>query len=136
LHSFSSDLNGEGNPYGAPVISGSKLYGMTSSEASGGKGEIYAMNTDGTGFQVLHQFAGKPDDGHAPYGSPILVGSRLYGMTSAGGSGGISGGGSGFGVIFAIDTDGSDFQILHNFAGFPNDGNNPTGSLTLVGSRL
>lgn len=57
-------------------------------------------------------------------------------MTSAGGSYGISGGGSGYGVIFAVDTDGNNYQILHHFAGSPNDGNNPKGSLTLVGSRL
>lgn len=127
----------QGHPYGAPVISGSRLYGMTSSEGTGLNGEIFAMNTGGPNVpQVLHQFAGKPDDGAIPYGSLTLVGSRLYGMTSTGGRNGIDGGGSGYGVIFAIDTDGNNYQVLHHFEGFPNDGTNPYGSLTLVGSKL
>ena len=126
------------NPYGPPLISGSKLYGLHSSESTGLKGAIFAMDLGGGGYQVLHEFAGKPDDGQAPYGALTLVGSRLYGMTSTGGSGGISGGGSGYGVIFAIDTDGINYQVLHHFgvAGYPNDESHPYGSLTLVGSKL
>ena len=76
------------------------------------------MNTDGTDYQVLHEFAGKPDDGAHPYGSLTLVGSKLYGMTSTGGSGGISGGGSGYGVIFSIDTNGEQLQGPVQFPGF------------------
>jgi uncharacterized repeat protein (TIGR03803 family) len=125
------------HPYGAPVISGSKLYGMTSSIDSGHFGEIFVMNTGGPNTPgVLHEFAGKPDDGAFPYGSLTLVGSTLYGMTSTGGRNGIDGGGSGYGVIFKVDTDGNNYQVLHHFEGFPNDGNNPTGSLTLVDNRL
>lgn len=137
LYSFGGGSGNQCHPYGTPVISGSKLYGMTSSNDSGLYGEIFALNTDGPGVpQVLHQFGGKTSDGAFPYGSLTLVGSKLYGMTSAGGSGGTSGGGSGYGVIFSINTDGNGYQVLHNFAGYPNDGNNPTGSLTLVGSKL
>ena len=39
------------------------------------------MQTDGSGFAVLHGFAGGADDGKKPYGSLILSGSTLYGMT-------------------------------------------------------
>jgi uncharacterized repeat protein (TIGR03803 family) len=124
-------------PYGPPVISGSTLYGVHSSESLAPRyGAIFSMNLDGGGYQVLHDFAGKPDDGAAPYGALTLVESRLYGMTSTGGSGGISGGGSGYGVIFAIDTDGNNYQVLHHFAGYPDDGRHPYGALTLVGSKL
>jgi uncharacterized repeat protein (TIGR03803 family) len=138
LHNFWEDANNEAHPYGAPVISGSTLYGMTSSESTGLKGEIFALNTDGDGFQVLHQFAGKPDDGANPYGSLTLVGSTLYGMTSTGGAGGIDGGGSGYGVIFSLNLDpGGEYKVLHHFAGFEgNDGAHPYGSLTLVESKL
>ena len=136
IHSFSDDTNNQANPYGAPAVSGSRLYGMTCSSITGRNGEIFAMNTDGGAFQVLHEFAGKPDDGAIPYGSLTLVGSRLYGMTSTGGQYGIDGGGSGYGVIFAIDTDSNNYQILHHFAGFPTDGTHPFGSLTLVNSKL
>ena len=129
---------GQANPYGAPVVSGSTIYGMTSSEGSGAGvyGAIFSVSTGGGDPVILHSFAGKPTDGAWPYGSLTLVGSRFYGMTSAGGANGISGGGAGYGVIFSMNLDGSDYRVLHHFAGAPNDGNNPTGSLTLVGSKL
>lgn len=133
LYTFPSAVGSRCHPYAAPVVSGSKLYGMTTDL----NGEIFVMDKGGPNVpQVLHQFAGKPDDGAIPYGSLTLVGSRLYGMTSTGGRNGISGGGSGYGVIFAINLDGSDYRVLHHFEGYPNDGNNPYGALTLVGSRL
>jgi uncharacterized repeat protein (TIGR03803 family) len=136
LHRFSGDTFNQLHPYGAPVISGSKLYGMTCSEETGHKGAIFVMNTDGNEYQLLHEFGSIVNDGAHPYGSLTLVGSTLYGMTSTGGSGGIEGGGGGYGVIFSINTDGSDYQVLYNFLGPPSDGNNPNGALTLVGSKL
>jgi len=63
------------------------------------------------------------------------VGSTLYGMTYNGGQYGNDG--LGYGVIFAIDTDGTNYRVLHHFAGAttnPADGMHPYGSLTLVGS--
>jgi uncharacterized repeat protein (TIGR03803 family) len=124
------------HPVGTPVISGSKLYGMTSDEnIYHHNGGIFQMNTDGTGYQVLHIFGGQTSDGALPVGSLTLVGSKLYGMTEYGGAFSIPGGG-GYGVIFSLDLDTSEYQVLHNFAGTPSDGNNPQGSLTLVGSKL
>ena len=124
------------HPVGAPVISGSKLYGMTSDEnIYHHNGGIFQMNTDGTGYQVLHIFPyPHTSDGALPVGSLTLVGSKLYGMTSYGGA--FSNTGGGYGVIFSMNTDSTGYQVLHNFAGTPSDGNNPQGSLTLVGSKL
>jgi uncharacterized repeat protein (TIGR03803 family) len=137
IHTFFKETSGQCNPIGAPVVSGSRLYGTNVSDQTLDlNGVIFAMNTDGSAFQVLHEFAGKPDDGAKPYGSLTLVGSRLYGMTRHGGRYGTESGFPGNGVIFAIDTDGSNYQILHHFAGYPTDGKNPYGSLTLVGSKL
>jgi uncharacterized repeat protein (TIGR03803 family) len=124
-------------PYGPPLISGSTLYGLHSSTSlDPRKGAIFAMNLDGGEYRLLYEFAGKPDDGSHPYGSLTLVGSTLYGMTYTGGKYDIDGGGSGYGVIFKINTDGSNYQVLHHFEGFPTDGTHPYGSLTLVGSKL
>ncbi|MCX5888212.1 MAG: hypothetical protein NTY36_02010 [Deltaproteobacteria bacterium] len=134
LHRFSADTNNQAHPFGTPIVSGSKLYGMTNSGDLGTNGEIFALNTDGGEFQVLHEFGSVPNDGAHPYGALTLVGSRLYGMTRYGGSGGISYGG--YGVIFSLNTGGGEYQVLHNFAGGPGDGSYPTGSLTLVGSKL
>ena len=122
-------------PAGTPVISGSIIYGMASGYYGGnGNGGVFQINTDGTGCKLLHAFGGPPSDGANPFGSLTLVGSKLYGMTRWGGS---LGGSGGYGVIFSMNTDGTGYQILHNFAGQPSDGNNPQqGALTLVGSRL
>jgi uncharacterized repeat protein (TIGR03803 family) len=121
------------NPYGTPVISGAMLFGMHSSEEIGGKGAIFTMDLAGGGYRILHDFVGNPSDGANPRNSLTLVGSKLYGMTPYGGS---NGGGAGYGVIFSINTDGGGYQVLYNFAGYPKDGCLPTGSLTLVGSKL
>jgi uncharacterized repeat protein (TIGR03803 family) len=134
LYTFPPDS--QCHPYAAPVVSGGTLYGTTSSESTDLKGEIFAMSTAGGPPQVLHVFGSITNDGTHPYGSLTLVGSRLYGMTPTGGQYGIDGGAPGYGVIFAVDTDGGNYQVLHNFAGFPTDGRNPYGALTLVGSKL
>jgi uncharacterized repeat protein (TIGR03803 family) len=137
LYSFGGGTDNQCHPYAAPVVAGSTLYGTTAEKTGASTlGEIFALSTGGGVPQVLHEFGGKPNDGEQPYGSLTLVGSRLYGMTAFGGSGGISGGGAGYGVIYAVNTDGSDYQVLHHFQGLPNDGSVPYGALTLVGSKL
>jgi uncharacterized repeat protein (TIGR03803 family)/autotransporter-associated beta strand protein len=75
---------------------------------------------------VLHPFAGGPGDGANPYTSMTLSGGYLYGTTRSGGDGG--------GVIFRIDTDGSDYTVLHNFSAGP-DGEFPN-TLTISGSMI
>ncbi len=82
LHSF-ANADG-GGPWGTLTLSGSVLYGMTNGGGSSGYGTLFQVGTDGTGFAVLHNFAGS-NDGAQPFGSPVLSGSVLYGMTSAGG---------------------------------------------------
>jgi uncharacterized repeat protein (TIGR03803 family) len=126
LHSFEDVPDGAG-PGGDLTLSGSTLYGMTS---SGGIafGTIFQINTDGTGYKVLYSFNGG-SDGTSPFGAVTLSGSKLYGMTSGGGA-------NEFGTIFQINTDGTGYQVLHNFSGYPGDGATPDGSLTLSGSTL
>ncbi|HEX4144189.1 MAG TPA: choice-of-anchor tandem repeat GloVer-containing protein [Pirellulales bacterium] len=108
------------------VLVGSKFYGVTST-GSGlyGDGTIFSVNSDGTGYQLLHSFAGA--DGSKPAASLTFVGSKLYGTTENGGL-------DGDGTVFSINTDGSDFQSLHSFSG--DDGTLPVASLTAIGSTL
>ena len=80
-------------------------------------------------FNLLKSFTGGASDGALPYGSLILSGSTLYGMTSQGGS-------SGSGTIFSIDISGSGFTLLHSFTGGASDGALPYGPLILSGSTL
>ena len=127
LHNF---VGGDGaHPYGSLTLSGSKLYGMTNDGAlaTDGLGTLFAMNTDGTGYTVLHSFAGAPSDGRNPYGAVTIAGSKLYGMTNTGGT-------TGSGTIFAMNTDGSGYSLLRSFNS-PGP-TSPAGSLVLSGSKL
>jgi uncharacterized repeat protein (TIGR03803 family) len=76
------------------VLSGSTLYGTGFAGGStNGNGTVFAVNTDGTGFTVLHTFNGS--DGSGPASALMLSGNTLYGTTSSGGT-------NGAGTIFAI----------------------------------
>jgi uncharacterized repeat protein (TIGR03803 family) len=86
LYSFprQSGANTSGsNPYdfAGLVLSGNKLYGTTSVSGIGGQGTVFELNTDGTGFTVLHSFQ-YTDGGHPE--PLVLSGGTLYGMTSYG----------------------------------------------------
>jgi large repetitive protein len=132
LYSFGSVANDGANPQGDLTLSGSTLYGMTYVGGDNGYGTIFQINTDGTGYQVLHSFGGGSDQGY-PNGSLTLSGSTLYGMTS--GFEWMSGVSIGAGTIFQINTDGTGYKVLHSF-GDGSDGACPYGSLTLSGSTL
>jgi len=136
LHGFTgsqlSASNDGGAPYGAVTVSGSKIYGMTRFGGTSTRGTIFSLNTDGTGFQVLHSFTEAVDDGAVPEGSLTLIGSQLYGLTNAGGA-------NDEGTVFRIGTDGSNFAVLHSFGTFDSgEAVEPIGGngLTLVGSTL
>src|SRR5262249_41174766 len=120
VHTNSSGVstNSDGaSPRAVLLLSGSTLYGTASSGGAGG-GSVFAVNTNGTNFRVLHSFtathtnsSGIPTngDGANPYAGLILSGNTLYGTASGGGTGGA-------GTVFAVDTDGTGFTILHSFA--------------------
>ncbi len=132
LRNFTGASGDGGNPNGSLTLSGSTLYGMTAAGGSSGNGTIFSMNTNGTGFNLLHSFAGGAD-GSSPRGSLTLSGSTLYGMTYLGGNGGSGN----IGTIFSMNTNGTGYSLLHSFtSGTDSDGANPYGSLTLVGSTL
>lgn len=128
LHSFSPSSSDGWAPIGAVTVSGSVLFGMTQQGGSRGNGTIFKMNTDGTGFTLLHSFDTTPD-GQLPRGALTLAGNVLFGMTQHGGA-------SSSGTSFKINIDGTGYSVLHDFSSFGSDGHNPWGSLTLVGGRL
>jgi uncharacterized repeat protein (TIGR03803 family) len=125
LHSFSGEANDGSYPYGSLTLSGATLYGMTDYGGVANVGTIFQINTDGTGFQVLHSFS--QSDGTVPQGSLTLSGSTFYGTTYAGGAGSC-------GTILQINTDGVGFQVLYSFS--YKHGIAAYGSLTLSGSTL
>jgi uncharacterized repeat protein (TIGR03803 family) len=79
-------------------------------------GTVFALKTDGTGFTVLHNFTarnwltdyGVNADGAEPFGGLVLSGTTLYGT-------GYDGGSAGSGSVFAVNTDGLGFTVLHSF---------------------
>jgi uncharacterized repeat protein (TIGR03803 family) len=142
LHSFGDgSVPSDGlNPEGSLVLSGSILYGMAQSGGEWGEGAIVWVNTTTGQAGVLYSFGTYilTNDGTTPYGSLVLAGSTLYGMTNGGGQ--YYGG-----TIFRINTDSTSYTILHSFAdptvsynGTPNaDGVAPYyGALMLFGSTL
>ncbi len=112
-------------PAAALVMSGNTLYGTTS---GGGNiacgipgGTVFAIQGDGSGFSVLHKFAGLPcvspyvnSDGAQPVAPLIVSSNTLYGTT-------FSGGRSGWGTIFKVNIDGNGFTTLHSFSAYVNN---------------
>ncbi len=117
------------NPYGALIIIGKTLYGMTSAGGKNGDGNIFSINTDGTGFTDMHDFAGGNSDGASPNADLTLSGGLLYGMTRAGGA-------NSEGTIFSINPDGTGFKILYTFGNSDAGGVYPGGNLTISGTTM
>jgi uncharacterized repeat protein (TIGR03803 family) len=129
LHRFGG--NDGMTPWASLILSGNTLYGTAADGGSLGFGTLFAVNTDGTGFGTLHSFTATSgsgaiydtnSDGAFPWAGLILSGNTLYGTVVGGGS-------SGYGTVFAINTDGTGFTNLHSFAN--NDGIFPYGGLLL-----
>ncbi len=80
----------------------------------------------GSGYQILHEFS--PHDGDFPEGDLTLAGSSLYGTTR---EGGLADGG----ILYSIELDGSNFQVLHRFQG-ATDGQSPVGDLAYLSGVL
>ena len=129
IHSFSGGALDGSHPQGTLLFSSGTLYGMTSGGGTFGDGTIFSISSGGGAITVLHSFTASSNDGSNPYGSLVLSGSTLYGTTPGGGS-------AGDGVIFSIDTGGSNFTVQHSFNSTINDGINPYSSLTLSGKIL
>jgi uncharacterized repeat protein (TIGR03803 family) len=124
LYNFTNGSDGC-YPYGALVLLSNVLYGTASQGAIYGNGTVFAVNTDGTGFTNMHNFAG--GDGANPNAGLILSSNVLYGTTESGGR-------SGSGTVFSINTDGTGFTSMYSFHG--GDGANPNAGLILSSNIL
>jgi uncharacterized repeat protein (TIGR03803 family) len=137
LHNFSKgknnqhghDANADGAwPDGELIAAGDWLYSTARQGGAYGNGTVYRLKQDGSSFQVLHEFSesGNNLDGSHP-GALIASGGTIYGTTSEAAK-------TGWGTVFKMNTDGSEFKTLHDFAG--NDGASPRSSLRLEGIRF
>ncbi len=109
IHNFGVQPNNGNSPQGSLILSGGTLYGMTQMGGTLSSGTLFQIGTDGLGFQIIHNFTGVSTDGASPYGSPILSGTTLYGMTSTGGANNV-------GCVFSVDVSGANFQLVHSFS--------------------
>jgi uncharacterized repeat protein (TIGR03803 family) len=131
LHSFDGAAGGQ-YPYSSLTVSGSTMYGTTLQGGGGNSiGTIFSSNLDGTNFHTLYSFSHAFPQGYDPYdyGGLTLVGSTLFGLAYFGGNQ------SQDGVLFSINTDGSNYHIVHTFAGGM-DGAGAQAGLTQVGNVL
>ena len=131
LRAFGAHGNEARYPSGALTSDGlGNLYGATEfgSSANDAAGTVFRIRTDGSGFQILHSFAGGATDGRNPVASLVLDRSgNLYGMTREDAATGDQA------TIFKVTTDATDYQTLRIFSD-TSDGSTPSGSLILAGS--
>jgi uncharacterized repeat protein (TIGR03803 family) len=127
LHTFTNSPDGD-FPEAGLILSGNTLYGTTFYGGTYNGGTVFAINTDGTGYTNLHSLnIYTASDGTSPAGGLVISGNTLYGTTSNNGRGGQ-------GTVFAVNTNGSDFTVLHSFSG--DDGQNSIAGLVLSGKTL
>jgi uncharacterized repeat protein (TIGR03803 family) len=127
LHSFTGSADGA-YPRAALALSGNMLFGTTEDGGTAGKGVLFKIDTNGTGFAILHTFT-NGSDGSNPYGGLLVSGNILFGTAYFGGS-------NGFGTVFKLDVDGNNFTTLHHFTYYDSDGANPASALVLSGNML
>ena len=133
LHTFSGGTDG-GNLGGSLVLAGNTLYGTAAFGGGSNYGAVFAINADGTGLTNLFNFPSTSANfpytnsaGAYPQSGLILAGSTFFGMANSGGS-------SGWGTVFAVNTNGSAFTNLHDFK--VSDGQYPQGPLILSSNLL
>jgi uncharacterized repeat protein (TIGR03803 family) len=110
IYSFGDIGNNDGAvPKGSLTFDGTTLFGRTTTTAMKNSGVIFSIDPNGTGYAILHRFAGGPGDGSNPrHDAMTLIDNVLYGTALRRGK-------HGGGVIFSIGTDGTGYAILHNF---------------------
>ena len=110
LKSFGILTNVTGHNPQSTVVQGpdGTLYGTTSI-GEGPAGTVFKVQPDGSGFTVLKWFTNSIE-GAQPVAGLTLSGSVLYGTTAGGG-------GSNFGTVFKLNTDGTGYTLLKSFTG-------------------
>jgi uncharacterized repeat protein (TIGR03803 family) len=120
LHVFTGGSDGSG-AFAGLVLASNTLYGTTVNGGNHDEGVVFAVDTGGTNFTVLHHFTARNypytnSDGGNPYCQLILSSNILYGTASDGGKGNS-------GTVFALNLANTNFTVLHNFAATKDDAN-------------
>jgi uncharacterized repeat protein (TIGR03803 family) len=135
LHRFAGAFDDGETPSAGLILAGNTLYGTTQGGGPHFDGTVFRVNTDGTGYALLHTFEvvwiGGPiytnADGAYPCARLVSAGSWLYGTACSCGP-------RGRGTVFKVSTNGTEFIVLKSFGGA--DGAFPTTGLVLSGTTL
>jgi len=115
------------------ILLSNTLYGTAQLGGSFGHGTLFAINTNGTRFTNLYGFLGSSQDGGVPWAGLVLSGNTLYGTVELGG-------GSGNGMVFKINTDGTGLTNVYSFkataSSTNSDGAFPVAGLILSSNTL
>lgn len=89
------------------------LYGATSALNIVTGGLVYRLAADGSKIETLYQM--KLEDGFSPFGGLLLASDRkLYGTTNLGAGNQVNTAGT----VYRLDTDGTNFSVLHRFQAY------------------
>jgi uncharacterized repeat protein (TIGR03803 family) len=124
LHAFTGTGGDGAAPYGALILgSDGALYGTTYQGST-----VFKLNTDGTGYTILYSPVGGV--GYGPYAG-LLQGTdgALYGTTYGGGVDCYDCLATDWGSVFKLNTDGTAYTGLYNFADSAGDAAGPRAEL-------
>jgi uncharacterized repeat protein (TIGR03803 family) len=113
-------------PYAELAVSNNVVYGTTFFGGALNSGTVFSITLNGNIFTNLHSFTGLSDGGD-PLGGLVLISNTLFGAAFQGGI-------SNAGTVFALNADGSNFRVIHNFNRI--DGAGPQKGLIASGNRL
>lgn len=130
VYSFKGGTKDGQYPYSSLLADGGSLYGTTTGGGvSPGWGVVFKVTTSGK-ESVLYDFKANnssKSDGAVPYSGLTRMGSKLYGTTYQGGSGGS-------GTVYSITTGGTE-RVVYSFQG-GTDGQYPYANLVDVKNEL
>ena len=148
LHQFTlapNDNNSDGrNPHAGPTLAGTMLFGAAYDAGQHASGEIFGLNTDGTGFMPYYSFSQANGtfiltnrEGCQVQSALLFTGAALIGAASNGGT-------NGTGTIFELSL-ATGLKVLHTFEtnttvliylGTNRDGSSPVGGMALAGTLV
>ncbi|HEY3913612.1 MAG TPA: choice-of-anchor tandem repeat GloVer-containing protein [Verrucomicrobiae bacterium] len=134
LHAFTTATDGS-EPFLGPALSGETFYGSCDSGGTNNLGTVFSIGAGGSNFTLLHTFSeftndtvggqrGTNYDGAYPHFGVVLMDGVLYGTAYFGGT-------NGWGDVFSLDTNGSNFNAIYTFPPF---GHNPGGDTNGTGT--
>ena len=126
LKHFTGSSDGETPSAGVIHASDNFLYGTTPGilTSTTGKGTVYRLRTDGSGYSVLRNFTGGIEGSNPSYAGVVEKDGMLYGTTAEGGA-------FSRGTIYRMSFDGSNYTTLINFSAADDEGGVPNAGLML-----